>query len=322
MINEVRNAVLSILNKNNYGYISPSDFNLIAANAQMELYEEYYSSYNKTINAENSRASGTDYADIESPIAETLETFLKTDYLAHLGNNIYSVPTLTTVGNDAYYILKLLCYTNELASGVNTGTTAPSPTPFLIDSSATFLSDGISVGDIVVNTTTGVLAYVLSNSFTNTTLPLTANIFTTNPNGYIVLKASASKEADKVSVGKITMLNASSLTTPSEFYPSYTLEGQTIKLYPNTINAKGKVEAVYFRYPKVPKWTYITLANGEPVFDQSQPDYQDFELPNEDGYKLVTKMLEYFGMEIREMEVTQFGMTQQAHEQPTFSIQQ
>lgn len=44
MINEVRNAVLSVLNKNNYGYISPSDFNLYAANAQMELYEEYYSS--------------------------------------------------------------------------------------------------------------------------------------------------------------------------------------------------------------------------------------------------------------------------------------
>ena len=28
------------------------------------------------------------------------------------------------------------------------------------------------------------------------------------------------------------------------------------------------------------------------------------------------------GMSIREMEVTQFGMTQQAHEQPTFSVQQ
>ena len=80
MINEVRNAVLSILNKNNYGYISPSDFNLFAANAQMEIYEEYYSSYNKTINAENARGSGTDYADIESPLAETLETFLVTDF--------------------------------------------------------------------------------------------------------------------------------------------------------------------------------------------------------------------------------------------------
>ena len=64
------------------------------------------------------------------------------------------------------------------------------------------------------------------------------------------------------------------------------------------------------------------MVSGEPAFDQSQPDYQDFELPNEDGYKLVTKILEYCGMSIREMEVAQFGMTQQAHEQPTFSVQQ
>jgi hypothetical protein len=64
------------------------------------------------------------------------------------------------------------------------------------------------------------------------------------------------------------------------------------------------------------------LIDGSPAFDQSQPDYQDFELPTEDEYKLVTKILEYCGMSIRETEVTQFGMTQQAHEQPTFSVQQ
>ena len=319
MINEVRNAVLSILNKNNYGYISPSDFNLLAANAQMELYEEYYSSYNKVINAENQRASGTDYADIESPIAETLETFLVTDYLVNLGNNSFSVPTVTTVGNDSYYILKLLCYPTKLASGTTTSVVSN----FLVDSTATFLSDGISVGDIVYNTTTGLSAEVSSlNTSTNTNLAITANIFTTIGNGYSVLKKSSLREADKVSVGKITMLNASTLTKPSVSYPSYTLEGQSINLYPSTINSRGQVQAVYFRYPKTPKWTYITLVNGEPAFDQSQPDYQDFELPNEDGYKLVTKILEYCGIEIREFEVSQFGTAQQQHEQPTFSMQQ
>jgi len=319
MINEVRNAVLSILNKNNYGYISPSDFNLYATNAQMEIYEEYYSSYNKVINSENQRLSGTDYADIESPIAETLESFLQTDYLVNLGLNIFSMPTLTTVGNESYYLLKLLCYPNKLKSGTNTSIV----TSYLVDSTATFLSDGISIGDIVVNTTTGLSANVLSLSLsTNTNLALTANIFTATSSGYSILKVSSLKEADKVSVGKITMLNASSLTSPTDFYPSYTLEGQTVKIYPPTINSKGQVQAVYFRYPKTPKWTYISLVSGEPAFDQSQSDYQDFELPTGDAYKLVTKILEYCGISIREMEVTQFGMAQQAHEQPTFSVQQ
>jgi len=319
MINEVRNAVLSILNKNNYGYISPSDFNLLAANAQMELYEEYYSSYNKVINSENSHMSGVEYADIEQPIAETLESFLVSDYLVNLGNNSFSMPTLTTVGNDSYYIIKLLCYPNKLKSGTNTSVVSS----FLVDSTATFLSDGLSVGDIVVNTTTGVNAEISSLSLsTNTNLALTSDIFTTTPSNYSILKASTLKEAEKVSISRITMLNASNLTKPSNYYPSYTLEGQTIKIYPSTINTKGQVQAVYFRYPKTPKWTYIELISGEPAFDQSQPDYQDFELPNEDGYKIVTKMLEYLGIEIREFEVSQFGTAQQQHEQPTFSMQQ
>jgi hypothetical protein len=316
MINEVRNAVLSILNKNNYGYISPSDFNLFAANSQMEIYEEYYSSYNKTINAENARGSGTDYADIESPIAETLETFLVTDFLSNTGGNTFSVPTVTTVGNDAYYILKVLCYSNLVASGTNTSILANN----LVDSGATFLSDGVEADYIVVNVNTNKVTLVESVT-SETIIKLTNDIFLASGQKYKIY-ASNVKEADKVSVGKITMLNSSNLTKPSALFPSYTLEGQKIKIYPNTVNALGQVQAVYFRFPKTPKWTYTTLASGEPVFDQSQPDYQDFELPNEDGYKLVTKILEYCGMSIRETEVTQFGMTQQAHEQPTFSVQQ
>ena len=78
-------------------------------------------------------------------------------------------------------------------------------------------------------------------------------------------------------------------------------------VYPSTINLPSEVDAQYFRYPKDPKWTYITLASGEPVFDQSQPDYQDFEVPLEDEYKLVSKILQYAGMSIREIAAVQFG---------------
>ena len=42
MINSVRNTVLAIINKNNYGYISPSDFNLFAKQAQLDLFDEYF----------------------------------------------------------------------------------------------------------------------------------------------------------------------------------------------------------------------------------------------------------------------------------------
>ena len=81
MINSVRNTVQGVLNKNNYGYISPQDFNLYAKQAQMEIFEEYFTAYNKVINMENGRVAGTDYAYIEQPLAEVLEYFLRSDFL-------------------------------------------------------------------------------------------------------------------------------------------------------------------------------------------------------------------------------------------------
>jgi len=322
MINEVRNSVLTILNKNNYGYISPSDFNLMAANAQMELYEEYFSNFNKTINAENLRTSGSDYADIAKPLAEVLENFLVTDSLiSKIGYNSYPLnqfytPSVTTTGNSAYMIEKILCYTDILKSGTNTTINLQA----LEDTTANFITSGVAVGDIVVNATTFKTTFVISVSAT--ILVLNEDIFLVTSNKYIIYSQSSISEAEKVAAGKITMLNASILTAPSLIYPAYTISGDIINVYPSTINSYGAVSATYFRYPKVPKWTYITLSGGEPLFDQSQPDYQDFELPNEDGYKLVTKMLEYLGISIREIEVSQFGTAQQQHEQPSFSMQQ
>ena len=55
MINSVRNTVLAIINKNNYGYISPSDFNLFAKQAQLDLFDEYFINYNQQINEEGFR---------------------------------------------------------------------------------------------------------------------------------------------------------------------------------------------------------------------------------------------------------------------------
>jgi hypothetical protein len=313
MINSVRNTVLSVLNKNNYGYISPSDFNLFAKQAQMEIFEEYFSTYNKTINMENARMSGTDYADIKKAVAELLELFISIDFLVpnpaasgYISNN-YFAPSVITVGSDYYMINRVNCYTTKLDSGTNTANT---PTFQLIDSGASFVTAGVSIGDVVVNTTNFTNAFVTSVSAT--VLGLSNNIFTVIGNGYAVYKASNASEAEAVSMGKIMLLNNSLLTAPSNIYPAYTMSNNgTLTVYPSTISGYGAVQTVYFRYPKDPKWTFITLTNGEPVFDQSQLDYQDFELPLEDEYKLVVKILQYCGMSIREGEVVQYSLGQE-----------
>jgi hypothetical protein len=71
MINSVRNTVFSVLNKNNY----PQDFNLFAKQAQLEIFENYFSDYNTAINKENARISGTGYADDTKGMEESIDTF-------------------------------------------------------------------------------------------------------------------------------------------------------------------------------------------------------------------------------------------------------
>ena len=241
MINSVRNTVLSVLNKNNYGYISPSDFNLFAKQAQLEVFEEYFSDYNKAINMENARMSGTSYADLRKPLEEAMELFALTSTLTQVApaTNRFILPSITTTGFDYFMINKIMCYDASVSPRVFKG------------------------------------------------------------------------EAEKVTHTKITMLTTSNLTAPTEQYPAYTQEGSILTVFPSTINLPNEVDANYFRYPKDPKWTYITLTNGEPVFDQSQADYQDFEVPIEDEYKLVTKILQYAGMSIREIMAVQFGAAEE-----------
>jgi hypothetical protein len=336
MINSVRNTVLAVLNKNNYGYISPQDFNLYAKQAQMEMYEEYFSSYNKTINAENARMSGTDYADIRKAVAEVMEGFLMKNNLFNAGlpyENNFLIPSLSTTGDEAYMINTIITYPVILSTGTNTNVTGPF-FQTLVDTFADFDQAGVKVGDIVVNLSqipspSNPLTTTVESIINASTLLLTQPTFTFVGQDYAIFSAASGVEADKVLESKIFMLNRSNLTTPSNMFPSYVLNNQfsnsnipVVALYPKTINTYGQVACTYFRYPKDPKWTYITLFNGEPSFDQSQPDYQDFELPLEDEFKLAMKILQYCGVSIREIEVAQFGIGQEQHEQPTFSQQQ
>ena len=117
MINAVRNTVLAILNKNNYGYISPSDFNLFAKQAQLDIFDEYFISYNNQVNKQNGRVSGTGYADIQKGYEEVIDTFSVTASLSKSILNQYIVPTSATTGSD-YYLL------NKVPKNLSRATTA------------------------------------------------------------------------------------------------------------------------------------------------------------------------------------------------------
>ena len=108
MINSVRNTVLSILNKNNFGYLSPADFNLYAKQAQLEIFDQYFYDYNYQINKENIRQSGTGYADIARSLEEVIDTF---STVSNFTTNTFALPA------DYYLLNRLLTHRKQLRDG-------------------------------------------------------------------------------------------------------------------------------------------------------------------------------------------------------------
>ena len=321
-INEVRNTVLAIANKNNYGYISPQDFNLYCAQAQMDMFENYFYSYNNQLVKENKRLSGTGYADISKGLLEVIDTFYvniplentATTQLGDIRTNLYTLPS------DYYLINKMMVYTKELAAGITTSINGGAVA--VNDTTADFIAAGVVAGDIVSTITGGVVyntTILQVVSATNLLVFTTPGVQVWNAVGktYNIYSANNIVEAERVAQSKITMLNNSILTKPNISYPAYTQNALVAEAFPITINTIGQVTTQYVRYPLTPNWTYASLLAGEPLFDPTNADYQDFELPLSDEPTLIAKICQYVGIEIREADVYNFGTQELQQEQQT-----
>ena len=348
-INDVRNTVLAIANKNNYGYISPQDFNLYAKQAQLDIFEDYFYQFNSWKIRENQRTSGTGNANIAKGLEEVIDSFSVQAFLSQItptgSINVpsgLSGPSSYFLPDDYYLINKLYRYPTLRTSGNTTATIAG--TNQLIDGNKDFLALGVQPGDLIVNTSaTGAAPYPVTGSpglqgwvqhisnanpgGPNNIIICSANLFSdpsaSGTESYAIYDATNIVEVEKVSQRKIFNLTSSNLTAPTKQYPCYVIDGNIASVYPTTWDGYNipytvgdsmglmDVKAQYIRYPKDPKWTFITLSGGEPLFDSSRPDYQDFELPISDEPQIIAKICQYVGIEIREKDVVQFGITEE-----------
>jgi hypothetical protein len=217
MINEVRNAVMFILNKDNNGYLTPSEFNSFAKLAQIEIFEDAFQRVNEWHSRRNIRGqirqSNSGIADMTKYVTEDIELFVK----------------LQTMTYSAGVFLKP--------------------------------SDIYSMVDVI----------------------------------------HSNNSVEKVSNHKITMLNNSLLTAPNVYYPAYVERGNSIVVYPSTI--VSGVSAMYVRLPEDPNWTYYTDPFGNPVYDETNALYKDFEVSKEDMPKLVLRILAKAGVTLREADI-------------------
>lgn len=230
MINDVRIAVLSVLNKANHGSLSVTQFNAYAKLAQIERFESYFYDKSDAVNKTNAHMHTSGHGDISKRISEIIDRFTTEGVPTYNGTTLrFGIPT------DAY------------AQGT---------------------------------------LYLLSTG----------------------------KEIEMMPHNKILNLNLSLDTAPTTTYPVYTIVGSEMQVYPTTINTTGQIIQNYLRYPVDPKWTYTGFSQGEPIFNGSATDYQDFELPKDDEAFLVQKILEYAGVQLKEPDVVQAAKTDEVQE--------
>ena len=88
MINEVRNTVLFMLNKDNNGYISPEQFNLYARQAQLERQYEYFNDFSLSVNKTNNHLNTTGHSDIAKRREEVIDLFTEQSVLVFNGTTL------------------------------------------------------------------------------------------------------------------------------------------------------------------------------------------------------------------------------------------
>jgi hypothetical protein len=129
MINDVRNTVLSIISKDNRGFITPLEFNQFAKQAQLEIFGQYIFNYSNAINKQNARMHGEGYTDIPKNMAEVIDSFSVFNSLNYnVVTNKFNLPT-------DYFFLDKLIYNNstevekvshrKILNLVNSNLTAP-----------------------------------------------------------------------------------------------------------------------------------------------------------------------------------------------------
>lgn len=139
--------------------------------------------------------------------------------------------------------------------------------------------------------------------FTGDDFYRTINLFASFSNGKVI-------DVEYIKKGELYRLKAQNLI--SETFPVYEKIGEKFRVHP-TISSPNKVEMAYVRTPKQPKWTY-TVVQGNPVYNPSALDFQDCELHESQLVPMVTKILAYSGVSLREAEVTNYASNEEIKE--------
>ncbi len=295
-VDQVYKTVLLIINKEQRGYLTPNEFNKLATQVQLEIVDGYFEAINQQMRLPQ---NDSEYADRYKSVQEKLDAF------KDIGSCAFTAATLT---EPAFF-------TPPSSSGVASGTQTFATTTTTISYPLTTITQAqVENSNVVVTleTPTGSAGVAYANfTITGGALQLTAGAIATGNTLRIVLYPQdfyklgtvlykTDKAVEPVQRNELALLNLSTITKPSEYFPVYLFNENKIIIYPQTI--VSNVEATYVRKPADVVWNFDSTA-GYYVYDPTTS--VNFELAITEQANVVLQILLYAGVVIKDPMIIQ-----------------
>ncbi len=249
-VNTVYITVLSILNKEQRGYLTPFEFNQVATQVQLDIFERDFEDLNQQLRVPQ---ADFDYSNRQIDIDDNISTFKCIGDCA-FGNGKFSLPTTDdTTGSTVVY---------------NDDPTS-SQFSFYRLGTITYQKPGAS-----------------------------------HPN-----------EIERLQRIDYYNINKSKLTAPSKNYPVYLYESNSLFISPSSVT--NGVKASFLRKPKNVVWNF-TSTNGYYEYDESNS--VDFELNLSEQTNVITRVLLYAGVVIKDPTIIQVASQQIQQEEQNSKI--
>lgn len=296
-VDTVYKTVLLILNKEQRGYMTPDEFNKIATQVQLEIFESYFDNLNQQLRVPD---NDSEYADRQKNIDEQIAVFKTIGNCTYVGNSEWLLPvssgmavyneTIVTTISQQNYTFSVLTQAQ-----IQNGQVKVYFDNVLQDASA-YQINGIQL--ILTDIPTSVfniLVSVKENDFYRL--------------GTVIYNDEI--ELQRIQRNNLLYVNKSPLTRPTKKYPLYIYEENNIWVYPSDITTG--ITASYVRKPKDVIWNFTVTPTY--TYQYNPNTSQQFELMSSEQTNVILKILLYSGVVIKDPQIIQVAASQIQAEQ-------
>jgi len=290
-VDTVYKTVLLILNQQQRGYITPSEFNKLGSQVQLNMFENYASDLNQQYRVPQ---NDTEYANRVKNIDEKIDIFKK------IGTANYN--TAGSFFTHPYASASPIEPFAATGNGVLTSFTV-AYTGLLFDTEWKVTVAGVEVYNYTFSQNNNGVTFVFTTAPANLAA-ISFEIFAMDLYRLGTVIYNDATEVQEVSRNEWYQIKKAPLVAPTTSQPAYLYEDQKIYVYPTTI--VNSIQVSYIKKPSDPIWGSVAGALGQFVYNEQTST--QFELHPSEQTELILKILMYAGVIIEDPSLVQIAV--------------